>query len=84
MCNITKSPWAILAYRAGASIICLNKQRKFVSFMEQIEALNCIVLPNEILSDDCFIRLYEIARQKKKDIKPFKREIHQIFKDLLK
>lgn len=74
----------ILAYRAGASIICLNKQRKFVSFMEQIEALNCIVLPNEILSDDCFIRLYEIARQKKKDIKPFKREIHQIFKDLLK
>lgn len=74
----------ILAYRASTSIICLNKQRKFVSFMEQVESSDCIVLPNEILSDDCFVKLYKIAQRKKKDIGPFKREIHQIFKDLLK
>lgn len=74
----------ILAYRAGVSVICLNKQRKFITFMEQIGASDCIILPNEISSEDCLLKLYQMAENKKKNLEPFKREVYQIFENLLK
>ncbi len=74
----------IMAYRAGTPIICLNNRRKFLTFMEQINSSDCIISPDNIKSKDCFSSLYEIARQKERNVNDFKREIHDIFECVLK
>ncbi|MCD8297503.1 MAG: polysaccharide pyruvyl transferase family protein [Prevotella sp.] len=74
----------IMAYRAGTPIICLNSRRKFLTFMEQINSLDCLISPENIKSKDCLANLYEIARIKERTVNDFKREIHDIFEWVLK
>lgn len=74
----------IMSYRAGTPIISLNGRRKFITFMQKIHQSNSILLPNKIIKYDEFYNKYVDSLSKPNFSELFKREVHNIFVDLLK
>ncbi len=69
----------ILAWRSGSRIICLNKKRKFVTFMQQINAEEHLIELSNMESEDCFYKLYQTFNNCDEISKNISNKIKNIF-----